>query len=249
MSWPSPDPPARLSLVDLARAPSMAGPALHASAVDRLEAETPLPAGWPWRLAGLAGLAHIALAVLLVLAGRLHLPAPPPAPVSIQLVSETIPQGASATRAAAPPLPVPPPPMPSQVAEQLPEPPPAMPPSQTISAAHPAAQVVSGARIKAVKTARVTVAVTHPAVPFADNQAPDYPQADIDAGEQGVVRFVLQLGADGRVQGFRLTQSSGYADLDANVRAAAMGWRYQPAMRNGVAVPSVVQFFVKFTPH
>jgi TonB family protein len=112
----------------------------------------------------------------------------------------------------------------------------------------PAAQSARGAKIKAEKMASVTVAVTHPAVAFADNQAPDYPPWAQDAGEQGVVRLKLFIAADGRVRNVVLTQSSGYADLDASARAAAMGWRYQPAMRKGVAVPSIVQFFVKFLP-
>ncbi|MBU6449881.1 MAG: TonB family protein [Rhodospirillales bacterium] len=249
MSWPFPDPPARLSPAFLRGLPPVAGLALHARVRDRLEVETPRQAGWPWRFAVVAGLAHLALAVLLVTAGRLHLPAPPPEPVSIEVVSETVPQGASATPLAPQPLPAPPPPMPNQAAQELPMPPPTMPQPQTALVPKLAAQAARGAKIKAWKMASVTVATTHPAVPFADNQAPDYPQAAIDAGERGVVRFVLHLGADGRVQNFQLIQSSGYADLDANVRAAAMGWRYQPAMRNGVAVPSIVSFFVKFAPH
>ena len=244
----SPNAPARLSPVFLESAPLLAGPALRASAAERLEAQTPRKAGWPWRFAAVAGLAHLSLAIMLVLAVRLHLPAPPPEPISIQVVSETIPQGVSAASPAAQPLPVPPPPMPNQVAEPLPLPPPSPPRIQMAAVPQPAAQAARGTKIKAQKIASVTVAVTHPATPFADNQVPDYPQAAIDAGEQGVVRFVLRLGADGRVQSFQLTQSSGYADLDANVRAAAMGWRYQPAMRNGVAVPSIVAFFVKFAP-
>ncbi|MDE2238334.1 MAG: energy transducer TonB [Rhodospirillales bacterium] len=261
--------PARLSPVFLSGTLLAARASLRAGAEDRLAVEAPRAGGWPWRFAAMAGAAHLALAVLLVLAGRLYLPPSPPEPVSIQVVSETVPQGTSVAQPALPPqphpssapapqpLPEPPPPMPSlappaprgPVAE-LPLPPPAAPPAPQVSSVpKPATPAAKGARIKALKTASVTVAVTHPAVPFADNQAPDYPQAAIDAGEQGVARFVLRLGADGRVQNFQLTQSSGYADLDANVRAAAMGWRYQPAMRNGIAVPSTVRFFVRFSPH
>ena len=232
----------------MADAPILLELAPHASAADRLEAETKRQAGWPWRFAAVAGLAHLGLAIMLVLAGRVHLPAPPPEPISIQVVSETVPQGDSAARPATQALPVPPPPLPNQIAAPLPLPPPSPPRIQMAAVPKPAAPAAAGAKIKAQKMASVTVAVTHQAIPFADNQAPDYPQSAIDAGEQGVARFVLYLGADGRVQKFQLTQSSGYAELDANVRAAAMGWRYQPAMRNGVAVPSRIAFFVKFAP-
>ena len=248
MSWLYPNPPERFPPVFLEDAPILAELAPHARAADRLEAETKRQAGWPWRFAAVAGLAHLGLAILLVLAGRVHLPMPPPEPISIQVVSETTPQRVSAARPAAQALPVPPPPMPNQVAAPLPLPPPSPPQRQMAAVPQPAALATTGTKIKAQKMANVTVAVTHPAVPFADNQAPDYPQAAIDAGEQGVARFVLYLGADGRVQRFQLTQSSGYAELDADVRAAAMGWRYQPAMRNGVAVPSTIAFFVKFSP-
>ena len=265
MSQPVIGPRERLSPTFLVSAPP-AGLPLRASAGDRLGQEAPVQAGALWRFAVWAGAAHLVLVALLVLAGRVHLPPPPPEPVSIQVVSETVPQGATAVQpatqprpqpaSAVQPLPVPPPPMPSQIPQAppspvaaLPPPPPPAPPTPRMAPApKPAAEAARGTRIKAQKTASVTVAVTHPAVPFADNQAPDYPQAAINAGEQGVVRFRLALGADGRVRNFQLTQSSGYTDLDANVRAAAMGWRYQPAMRNGVAVPSTIAFFVKFSP-
>lgn len=221
-------------------------------------------AGWPWRLAMVPGLVHMAVGALLVMAGRMHLPAPLSEPISINLVSETTPQGTNAVQpevqpqllpqpaSAAQALPMPPPPMPSQMAPALPTPPQAPPQApprlQAALVPKPAAQAARGAKIKAHRIANVTVALTHPAMPFADNQAPDYPQAAINAGEQGVVLFMLYVGADGQVKRFQLTQSSGYADLDAHVRAAAMGWRYQPAMRNGVAVPSIQAFFVKFVP-
>lgn len=254
---------ARLSPVLLAGAPPGAGlTRLSAHFADRLEPELPRAAGWPWRLAVLAGAAHLVLAALVLLAGRVHLPAPPPEPVTISIVSETTPQGAEAPQPApqpepqpAPatqPLPMPPPPIPDlpppppgPVAALPPPPPPAPhrpPPPRPVT--HPA----GGVKIQAEKTAPVNVAVTHPAVAFADNQVPDYPQSAIAAREQGVVRFTLYLSAGGEVRRFVLTQSSGYADLDASVRAAALGWRYQPAMRHGVAVPSVVQFHVQFVP-
>lgn len=260
---------ARLSPAMLARLPGEGGAVLlSAHLVDRLEPELSQPLRWPWRFAALAAAVHLALAALVLLAGRVHLPAPPPEPITISVVSETTPQGADVPQPAlqpqpvpqpapaAQPLPAPPqptprplPPAPLSTAALPPPPPPAPPAPQERPVPKLAAQAARGAKIKADKMASVTVAVMHPAVPFADNQAPDYPQSAIAAGEKGVVRFTLYLTADGRVRSILLTQSSGYADLDASVRAAAMGWRYQPAMRGGVAVPSVVQFHVQFEPN
>ena len=143
-------------------------------------------------------------------------------------------------------LPPPPPAAPAPPPKAVPAPP---KPARDVALPQPAAAPsMSGAKIKAQKQAAVTVAVLHPAVAFADNQAPDYPRAAILAGEQGVVRFRLIVGKDGRVERFELTQSSGYADLDASVREAALGWRYQPATRGGVQVPSIVTFHVRFVP-
>ncbi|HTQ71348.1 MAG TPA: energy transducer TonB [Acidocella sp.] len=234
---------ARLSPALLAGAPLNAGAVpLRARLADRLEPELARTARWPWRLAVLAGAAHLALAALVLLVSRGHLPRPPPEPVAISVVSETTPQGANT-----PPMPSPQPAAPPSPVAELPPPPPPAPQNPRIP--KPTARTARGAKIKAEKMASTTVAVTHQAVPFADNQAPYYPRSAIMAHEQGVVRFKLYLSADGRVRNFVLIQSSGYADLDASVRAAAMGWHYQPAMRRGVAVPSVVQFHVKFLPH
>ncbi len=263
-------PALRLSPALLAGAPEDQNPApLSARFADRLDPEISKAGHWPWRLALLAAVAHLALAGVVLLVSRVHLPKPPPEPVSISIVSQTTPQGANMPRPALPkqaqpqpaqasqPLPDPPPPAPtpqpaappSPQADLPPPPPPAPPVPKNLPTPKPVAQSASGSKIKADKMASVTVAVTHPAVPFADNQAPDYPQAAIDAREQGVVRFKLYLSTDGRVRNFVLTQSSGYADLDASVRRAAMGWRYQPATRGGVEVPSVVKFHVEFVPH
>lgn len=180
-------------------------------------------------------------------------PLPHPAPPAPSAAPSSSPQ-TPPTRSPAPALSAPPspkadlpPPAPAPTPVAAPAPP--KPAREVAKALPPAAPSMSGAKIKAQKQAAVTVAVLHPAVAFADNQAPDYPRAAILAGEQGVVRFRLIVGPDGRVERFELTQSSGYADLDASVRTAALGWRYQPATRGGVEVPSIVTFHVRFVPH
>ncbi|WP_026439742.1 energy transducer TonB [Acidocella facilis] len=179
-------------------------------------------------------------------------PAPPAPSAAPSSSPQTPPTRSPAPALPAPPspkadLPPPPPPAPAPTPVAAPAPP--KPAREVAKALPPAAPSMSGAKIKAQKQAAVTVAVLHPAVAFADNQAPDYPRAAILAGEQGVVRFRLIVGPDGRVERFELTQSSGYADLDASVRTAALSWRYQPATRGGVEVPSIVTFHVRFVPH
>lgn len=42
----------------------------------------------------------------------------------------------------------------------------------------------------------------------------DYPARDLREGNQGVARFQLTIGMDGRVQACRITQSTGFAGLD-----------------------------------
>ncbi len=190
--------------------------------------------------------AHVSLVFGEMLVSRVSLPRPSRGPISISIVSQTVPQGMSVPQHM---LSIQSNFRPALTAQSLPGPPPPVPlvPRSQPIPGH-AAQSARGPKITAGKLAAVTVAVAHPAVSFADNQAPDYLRAAIDAREQGVVRFKLYLGKDGRVRRFQLTRSSGYADLDASVRRAALAWRYHPAMRGGVAVPSVVKFHVEFLP-
>ncbi|MGE4480923.1 energy transducer TonB [Acidocella sp.] len=264
-------PPPRLSLVGLAQGGrAVGGSVLRARLADRLEPGLAPAREWPWPVMLIVLGIHLGLAALLLLAGRAHIPAPPEQ-IAINIVSETAPHGAEtpqpvsnpASPAAARPvsaqpeaLPLPPPAFPSvplaaassSPVADLPAPPPTPPPPPRPAPPKPVAPEAGATKIAARKTAATTVAVLHPAVPFADNQAPDYPAAALAAGERGVVRFKLYLGPDGRVRRFVLTQSSGYADLDESARVAAMGWRYRPAMRGGVAVAAVVPFFVNFEP-
>lgn len=74
-----------------------------------------------------------------------------------------------------------------------------------------------------------------PAHPLSDPQSwiggKDYPAAALRAGEQGTVRYVLDIGADGRVRGCRVTQSSNSASLDAaTCRIMTARGRFRPAM-------------------
>jgi protein TonB len=58
----------------------------------------------------------------------------------------------------------------------------------------------------------------------------DYPAAALRAGEQGIVRFRLVIGQDGRVTGCAITESSGSAILDSSTcRLMVRRARFTPA--------------------
>ena len=69
----------------------------------------------------------------------------------------------------------------------------------------------------------------------------DYPDAAGDAGAEGTVVIRLNVDADGRASGCRVTSSSGNADLDATTcRLAEQRFRYEPARdARGQAVADV----------
>lgn len=65
----------------------------------------------------------------------------------------------------------------------------------------------------------------------------DYPDAAGDVGAEGTVVVRLNVGADGRTSGCRVTSSSGNADLDSTTcRLAEQRFRYEPA-RNARGEP------------
>ncbi|MGB7406020.1 MAG: TonB family protein [Pacificimonas sp.] len=76
---------------------------------------------------------------------------------------------------------------------------------------------------------------------------PPYPSASRRLEEQGTVLVDVQIDADGRVTSASIATSSGYRRLDeAALRQAERRWRFVPAMRDGVAVPSSRRIGVKF---
>lgn len=70
----------------------------------------------------------------------------------------------------------------------------------------------------------------------------DYPPAAVAAGEQGAVGFTLEVGANGRVAGCTITQSSGSAQLDdTTCRLIRSRARFTPALdSDGATVPDKV---------
>lgn len=85
----------------------------------------------------------------------------------------------------------------------------------------------------------VAVASTH--------TIPPYPSLDTRLGHEGQVLLNISLDADGAITDASIVKSSGYEGLDeAAVVWVKSHWRYKPATKGGVAVPSTTRATVVF---
>ena len=75
---------------------------------------------------------------------------------------------------------------------------------------------------------------------------PDYPAAALRAGVSGEVVLRIEVGADGRPGEISVVSGSRNRELDRAAMRAVRRWRFEPAMREGVAVPGVVQQTIRF---
>jgi protein TonB len=81
----------------------------------------------------------------------------------------------------------------------------------------------------------------------ATHTIPPYPPLDVRLGNQGTVVLRLLVGTDGRVLDAKVVRTSGSESLDRAAQGWVMAhWRYQPAIRGGVAVQGAVDVAVKF---
>lgn len=68
---------------------------------------------------------------------------------------------------------------------------------------------------------------------------PPYPRDALRKHQQGTVLLEVLVDAQGRPRAVTLLRSSGYPSLDAAARRHVLGhWRFQPALRDGVAIPA-----------
>ncbi len=77
-------------------------------------------------------------------------------------------------------------------------------------------------------------------------RAPMFPLREMFRARSGEVLLNLYISATGRVTRVQVAASSGSALYDAAAISAANSWRYEPALRNGRAVPYVLQEPVRF---
>jgi len=76
---------------------------------------------------------------------------------------------------------------------------------------------------------------------------PPYPDHATQCQESGTAKVVLTIAADGRVSDATITQSTGFADLDAAVVVQAQKWRYLPATKDGTPTAVKVALMIPLT--
>lgn len=191
-------------------------------------------------------------------------PAPPPAtPAPADAREPPMPEAPRHIAASAIPLPedpLPPPPAPPPPAPRPPEPaaaparqedaarPPVPPPARRAAPGPVRLDAGAGALPDPSLGARATGAVVPPAAAAEGhrNAPPEYPPDSRRRGEEGVVRLMLSIAADGQVTEAELAASSGHAALDRAALAAARRWRFRPATQAGLPVAATLGTAVHF---
>jgi protein TonB len=146
-----------------------------------------------------------------------------------------------AAEAAPPPAAVPAPLQPARAAARSPSPParPAPAPMRLDAGA--------GAFPDPSLGARALGAVVPPGLDDGHRNAPpDYPPESRRRGEEGVVRLLIRVNAEGEVAAVEIVASSGHPALDAAAVAAARRWRFRPAMQAGRPVSGTLSTAVHF---
>ncbi|HVJ38262.1 MAG TPA: energy transducer TonB [Stenotrophomonas sp.] len=86
-------------------------------------------------------------------------------------------------------------------------------------------------------------------VPLAGHmQPPNYPPAALRRGDRGTVVVRVEVDTSGAPAGVALVQRSGSRDLDRAAMEAVRAWRFQPAQREGQAVPGSIEIPFDFKP-
>lgn len=84
-------------------------------------------------------------------------------------------------------------------------------------------------------------------LPSKIRNPPRYPREAVDAGADGLVVVLVNVGSDGVPRAIRIDRSSGHAALDQAALDAAARWTYQPAIIDGKTAPGEVRIPVKFS--
>jgi protein TonB len=75
---------------------------------------------------------------------------------------------------------------------------------------------------------------------------PAYPAALKAQGIEADVPVMVSIDATGAVTSVKVLKSSGYPELDEAARAAAMAESFEPAMRDGTAIPYTLSYTYRF---
>lgn len=219
-----------------------------------------LQGGRRWR----AGLATAALHGLL-LAGLMGVGGGGSAPtaalqaVAVRLLTESPKAAPPVMPIVTPPLSLPRPALPSlPVVDIAQQPPPeagatAAPAPAAVAAASPPAVAPASPSVLSAATV-APVAAPSPAnrganrtATRADCPAADYPALLRDRGVEGLVRVRVQVGSRGEALAVQLAAGSGFRLLDEAALQQARACRYLPALQDGEAVASWVEFPSRFS--
>jgi protein TonB len=68
------------------------------------------------------------------------------------------------------------------------------------------------------------------------NAEPIYPDSARAAGEAGTILLDVEIKSTGRAAKYKVSQSSGYGDLDEAAVETVLNWHFVPATRDGDAI-------------
>jgi len=98
--------------------------------------------------------------------------------------------------------------------------------------------------------AGTSIALAEYEPPHVDQSCPTPPpvvgQSAAVNGEHGEVGLGIYVTSRGRAKKIRITQSSGFLDLDNAAAEAVAGWHYTPAIRNGGYVSDWMGLKIEF---
>jgi protein TonB len=167
-------------------------------------------------------------------------PPPPPAPeptpptlAEVEAVAEVV-DGLAEAEGVLPPIP-PAPVVPSVDRRVAPR-----------RAAPPAPAARPPAPASAAAGSRERAAVLAPPRRLSTNLPPVYPREARARGLEGVATLRVTIEVDGTVSATAVERSSGHVLLDQAAEDAARGWRFTPALADGVPVRQTVRIPVTF---
>jgi TonB family protein len=100
-----------------------------------------------------------------------------------------------------------------------------------------------------VRVSDRTVESDHDPIPdseFNDRHQPEYPTQAVNLRHQGTAIVLANVDAEGRVVNVRIEATSGFKELDDAAKNATEVWRFEPAVKGGKKIPSVVRLPVNF---
>jgi protein TonB len=79
-----------------------------------------------------------------------------------------------------------------------------------------------------------------------EGPAPAYPRIALRLQQEGSVLLELEIDAAGRVSAVHVLESSGFERLDEAAREGVLGWRFEPALRDGAPVSERFRHRIQF---